>query len=140
MISIISLFLELLFIQFIPNNSYIIPLFTLVSLFYLKKDNKYYILLFLLGFLYDLFFTNIIFLHSIIFLLLGFIIKIINKKILSVILRITIYNILIFIFYKIFNNISINLIELLFIISHYYIINIIYYYTLRIIIKNNHNI
>ena len=73
MIGLLSLFIELLFDQIISYKTYIIPLFTLVSILFIKRDNKYYLYLFLLGFIYDLFFTETLFLHSIIFILLGLI-------------------------------------------------------------------
>lgn len=140
MIGIISLFIELLFSNIISKNTYILPLFTLVSLLLIKRNNKYYLYLFILGFLYDLFFTEIIFLHSIIFLLLGVFIKLFKRNIILVITTITLYQILIFIIYSLLNIININILELLYIMSHYYILNIIYYYILCIILKRNHNI
>ena len=127
MISIISLFLELLLDQFIPKQLFIFPLFTLISIFFLKKKN--YIFLIILGFIYDLFFSEIIFLHSIIFILISLIRK---RNIFIIILIITIYQILIYFIY----NLNINIKELIFIMCHYYILNIIYYYILRIIYKN----
>lgn len=135
MISIISLFLELLLVQFIPKNLFIIPLFTIVSIFFLKKKN-YYLFLFLLGFIYDLFFTEVIFLHSIIFILLGLIITLFKKNLLLVLFIITLYQVLLFVIYSLLNLINIDIKEFLYILSHYYVLNIIYYYILRIIYKN----
>lgn len=124
MISIISMFLELLLDQFIPKYLYMFPLFTLVSIFFLKKKN--YIFLFILGLLYDLFFSEIVFFHSIIFMLLGLIKK---NNIFIIIITITIYQFILFLF----NNMNIK--DFLFVSSHYYLLNIIYYYILRIIYK-----
>lgn len=135
MIGILSLFLELLFNQIISKSSYFLPLFTLVSLLFIKRNNNYYIYLFILGFTYDLFFTEVIFLHSIIFLFLGFIIKLFKRNILVLLLVITIYQVLLSISYILINNININFNEFIFIIKHYYIINIIYYLILSIIYK-----
>ena len=135
MIGIISLFLELLFNQMIPKTTFVLPLFTLVSLLFIKKDHKYYIYLFILGFIYDLFFTEIIFLHSIIFLLLGVLIKLFKRNIFLLIAIITIYQIVIYAIYSLLNIININILELLFIMSHYYILNIVYYYILSIIYR-----
>jgi len=115
MISIISMFLELLLDQFIPKYLYMFPLFTLVSIFFLKKKN--YIFLFILGLLYDLFFSEIIFFKSIIFMLLGLIKK---NNIFILIITITIYQLVLFLFS------NINIKEFLFISSHYYLLNIIY--------------
>ena len=135
MIGIISLFLELLFNQMIPKTTFVLPLFTLVSLLFIKRDHKYYIYLFILGFIYDLFFTEIIFLHSIIFLLLGVLIKLFKRNIFLLIAIITIYQIVIYAIYSLLNIININTLELLFIMSHYYILNIVYYYILSIIYR-----
>ena len=135
MIGILSLFLELLFNQIIPKSSYFLPLFTLVSLLFIKRNNKYYIYLFILGFIYDLFFTEVIFLHSIIFLFLEFIIKLFKRNLLVLLLVITSYQVLLSISYILINNININFNEFIFIIKHYYIINIIYYLILSIIYK-----
>lgn len=130
MISIFSLFLELLFDQIIPKELYIIPLFTLVSILFIKKKN--YIFLFILGFIYDLFFTEIIFLHSIIFVILGLIKK---NNLFICILAITLYQIILYIFYYLFQIQIISIKELFFITTHYYILNIIYYFILSIIYK-----
>lgn len=130
MISIFSLFLELLFDQIIPKELYITPLFTLVSILFIKKKN--YILLFILGFIYDLFFTEIIFLHSIIFVIFGLIKK---NNLFICILVITLYQIILYIFYYLFKIQIISIKELFFITSHYYILNIIYYFILSIIYK-----
>jgi len=130
MISIFSLFLELLFDQIIPKELYIIPLFTLVSILFIKKKN--YIFLFILGFIYDLFFTEIIFLHSIIFVIFGLIKK---NNLFICILVITLYQIILYIFYYLFQIQIISIKELFFITTHYYILNIIYYFILSIIYK-----
>ena len=130
MISIFSLFLELLFDQIIPKELYLIPLFTLVSILFIKKKN--YIFLFILGFIYDLFFTEIIFLHSIIFVIFGLIKK---NNLFICILVITLYQIFLYIFYYLFQIQIISIKELFFITTHYYILNIIYYFILSIIYK-----
>lgn len=130
MISIFSLFLELLFDQIIPKELYIIPLFTLVSILFIKKKN--YIFLFILGFIYDLFFTEIIFLHSIIFVIFGLIKK---NNLFICILVITLYQIILYIIYYLFQIQIISIKELFFITTHYYILNIIYYFILSIIYK-----
>ena len=133
MIGIISLFLELLLNQIIPKETYFLSLFTLVSLLFIKNGNKYYIYLFILGFIYDLFFTEIVFLHSILFLFLGYLLSLFKKRNIFILLGlITIYQIIIYIIYYRFN---ININEFIFIIKHYYLLNIIYYFILSIIFK-----
>lgn len=136
MISYISLFLELLLDQIIPKTSYFLPLFTVVSLLFLKVDKYYYVKLFILGFIYDLLFTELIFIHSIIFIILGLIIRILKRNnIIVLILIITIYQILLYLSYTLFNKININLGEFIYIIKNYYILNIICYIILRIIYR-----
>lgn len=136
MISYISLFLELLLDQIIPKTSYFLPLFTVVSLLFLKGEKYYYVKLFILGFIYDLLFTELIFIHSIIFIILGLIIRILKRNnIIVLILIITIYQILLYLSYTLFNKININLGEFIYIIKNYYILNIICYIILRIIYR-----
>ena len=129
MISYISLFLELLFDQFISKESFVFPLFTLISIFFLKRNKYFYIFLFVLGFIYDLFFTDLIFLHSILYILCGFIIKKFNNNIFLLLFIITIYQIILLFIY------GINREYIIFIGSKYYLFNILYYYLLRIIYK-----
>ena len=101
MISIISLLLDLLCNTFINRNSLFLPLFTLLSIIFIKKDDKYYLKVGLLGFIYDIIFTNFYILNSFLFLIMGFIIfnyykkykySIFSNIILSIII-IIIYNI-----------------------------------------------
>ena len=129
MISYISLFLELLFDQFISKESFVFPLFTLISIFFLKRNKYFYIFLFVLGFIYDLFFTDLIFLHSILYILCGFIIKKFNNNIFLLLFIVTIYQIILLFIY------GINREYFIFIASKYYLFNILYYYLLRIIYK-----
>ena len=61
------------------------PLLTLVALlviypFFKKDENKYLIIAFIVGFLYDLFYTNLLFTNAILFLLLAIIYKYLYKK------------------------------------------------------------
>lgn len=141
MISIISLFLELLFNQIIPKSSYFLSLFSLISLLFIKQGKKYYLYLFILGFLYDIFFTEIIFIHSIIFIFLGYIIKHLKiRNIFIVIILIFLYQIIIFLCYSLLGKINININEFIYISMHYYLLNIIYFLILSIFYKKNHNI
>ena len=130
MISLISIILEIGFYNYIKADLYILPLFTLLSIILLKKDKYYLFKCFGLGVLYDLVFTDLYIVDGIIYLLFGFIIKnikvnIINNILISV-LFIIFYQVLLFIIFNItkYQIYSIN--ELLFIIPHYFIINIIY--------------
>ena len=81
-IILISFYLEGILSNII-NISFLIPLFTLLSLiiiypylFNRKKD--YFIICFIIGLLYDIGYTDTIFLNAFIFLLIGYIIHLIN--------------------------------------------------------------
>ena len=128
MICIISLFLELFFNRFISSNSYFIPLFTLVSLIYLKKDDKYLLKVSTLGFIYDLIFTNYYFLHTFIFFIIGLVIRnrFIKNDIILTILIIIIYNVFLFTIYNLSKENILSLYDFIFVIKHFFFINILY--------------
>lgn len=143
MINIISIILDLINYSFINKNSLFISLFSVESLIFIK--NKKYLKAFILGIIFDLLFTNYYLLNGFIFLFLEYIIikyykyfkyNLINNIILSIIL-ILIYNIILFI---VLNVTKLNLnsfIEFLFIIKHFFIINIIYVLILSFIFKRS---
>ena len=143
MINIISIILDLINYSFININSLFISLFSIESLIFIK--NKKYLKAFILGIIFDLLFTNYYLLNGFIFLFLEYIIikyykyfkyNLINNIILSIIL-ILIYNIILFI---VLNVTKLNLnsfIEFLFIIKHFFIINIIYVLILSFIFKRS---
>ena len=77
-IIVISLLFDGLLTNYLPylvnDLSYFTPLFTVVSIFiiypfYRKNNKKYFITVFLLGFIYDLFYTNLLFYNAVIFLI-----------------------------------------------------------------------
>lgn len=110
----------------------IYPLFTILSIIFMKSKNKYFITL-IIGFLYDITFTNTLFLNAIIF----YLILIFNNNYfknhkfnLLNILKISIsyiifYRITIFLILSIYQVIDFNIYRLLFIIM-FSLINIIY--------------
>ena len=134
MISIISLVLDILINRFINQDSLFIPLFTLVSILFIKNNKYYYIKLFFIGFLYDLLFTNYYVLNAFIYLIIGFInnmlLRIIDKNIIGyifiTIIDIFIYQLFLFLIFKIFRVNSYDLYDFIFIIKHYFLINILY--------------
>ena len=76
LIIIISLILDGILSNFLPviNLSYFTPLLTLTSIFivypfYTKDEYKYYITSFIVGIIYDLLYTNLLFFNGIIFVL-----------------------------------------------------------------------
>lgn len=137
MISIISIILDIIIYKYIKISSYLLPLFTIISIIFLKEKN-YYLKLFLLGFIYDILFTDIFPLHIIIFLILGLITKkfkysLKNNLILCTIL-IVIYQLIISLINK-----NTNIYEFIYISKHFLIINYIYIFIItkiKNIIKN----
>ncbi len=123
---------------YILSSSIFYPLFTLVSIivtyqYFNKKSNNYLIVCFILGLLYDVVYTNTFLLNGLIFVLLGYLIKIINKKIHINSLTIIFETIIIILGYRTLNFIILNLsnynIELIVLFKSFYesiILNIIY--------------
>lgn len=146
MISIISIILDLNNYKYINRNSLFLSLFTILSIIFIKRDNKYYIKLFLLGLLYDFIFTNYYLLHGFIFILFGLFIsyyyKSINRSIINnIILGILIIFLYQFILFVILNITRINIMnlnKLLFITKHFIIINVIYIILISIFKKDRY--
>lgn len=151
-IMIISLILDGVITNYLPfmvdNLSLFTPLFTLVSIFiiypfYRKKEKQYYITIFILGLLYDLLYTNLLFFNAVIFVFLGFIIRIIVKNFEVDYIKIIIYIVILITLYEsltagvllVFNIVPITAGKLLYKISHSLLLNIIYAEILFIIIK-----
>lgn len=151
-IMIISLLLDGLLTNYLPylvnDLSYFTPLFTLISIFivyplYRKKEKEYFISIFILGFVYDLLFTNLLFFNAVLFAFIGFIIKYIIKNFELGYIKIIIYVLLIVIFYEsltalflgVFNIVPITIDRLIYKITHSLLLNIIYSELLFIIIK-----
>lgn len=67
---LISFLLEAIFSNFVSINGYFVPLFTLTALIVIypfSKKDKYYKYAFITGLMYDLFYTDTIVFHAIIF-------------------------------------------------------------------------
>lgn len=128
------------YLPFLPNNlSLFTPLLTITSLvliypFYRKQENNYYITLFITGIIYDLFYTNLLFSHAVIFLILGVIIKWIYKNYEITPIRIIIYISIIIICYEflegfilyIFQIVPVSIEKILYKIKHSLIINLVW--------------
>ena len=142
-IVIISFFLDGILSNFLPfmlgDISLFTPYFTLISLivvypFFKKRKKDYYILIGVIGFLYDLFYTNLLFTHTIFFLLIGYIVNLIYTKMELNLLTNIFLIIFVIIFYQmifalclfIFNVVPITIESILYLISHSLILNIIY--------------
>ncbi|MFV0250114.1 MAG: rod shape-determining protein MreD [Bacilli bacterium] len=103
---IISFILEMLISNYIPiYTKLFFPLFTLISLIPLhtniKNKKKYLITSFILGFFYDVTYTNTIILNAIVFTLISYIIINLNFKIFNKIISLCITTLLVIIIYQI---------------------------------------
>lgn len=132
---------------FYKNTSLFLSLFALVTIFSIyplyKNNKKYYITSFIYGLIYDIVFTNTIFLNAIIFLFLSFIISKIHKNFNMNVFNTIMLNIGLIVLYRTINyliiivvdNLSFNYVLLLKSIYSSLIINIIYVLILNFIIK-----
>lgn len=133
---------------FYKNSSLFLGLFSLVTIFSIyplfnNNNKKYLITSFIYGLIYDIVFTNTLFLNALIFLLLAFIISKIYRNFSMNFLNVSVINICLIIIYRIINYLAIILINgfnfnyLLLLKSIYssLIINIIYVLILNFIIK-----
>ena len=151
-IVIISFFLDGILSNFLPfmmgDLSLFTPYFTLISLviiypFFKEKDREYYILIGVTGFLYDLFYTNLLFTHTLFFLLIGLVVSYIYKKmelnlltnLFLIIFTIIFYQVVFSLCLFIFNVVPITIENTLYLISHSLILNIIYGEILYLICK-----
>ena len=151
-IIIISFILDGVLTNFLPygveNISLFTPLLTIVALvviynFFYHEEKKYYILSFIVGILYDLFYTNLLFLDGLLFLLIAFVITKIYKLVgfnymwiaLDILISIIIYECSFALVIVIFNLIPMTIYRLLYKIGHSIILNIIYGEILYFIIK-----
>lgn len=89
-ILIISFFLDGILSNYLPfmvnDLSYFTPFLTLVAIgiiypFFQKQEKKYFITILITGFLYDLFYTNLLFTNMIFFGIMGLLISFVYKKI-----------------------------------------------------------
>lgn len=137
-ILIISFLLESLVTKLFLSNSILTPLFTLTSLVvifpYFKYEKDYFKLCLILGFLYDIAYTNTLFVHCILFFIIGYITKILNYYIsnnyinnsLMLIINIIIYRFLYYVIFTLSNNYTFSLNNLFKGIYSSLLINIIY--------------
>lgn len=136
---IIGLLLDGLLSTYISTTTYFIPLLTVTTIYLIypkfkHATKKYFVILFITGVTYDLMYTNLLFFHSIIFIILGNIIKYIDnnlyqnkfEKLLYLILIIIIYELLIGLTFGIFKVSTITFQKLVYKISHSLITNLIY--------------
>ena len=151
-IIIITILLDGLLTNILPytvnNLSIFTPMFTIllpiiIYPFYIKEEKKYLITLIIIGIIYDLFYTNLLFYDAIVLFIFGLIMIKLYKNIGYNYIKVLIYTLLGIILYElfnylviiIFNLVSINLLEVIYKITHSIILNLIYVSILYIIIK-----
>ena len=151
-IIIVSLLLDGILSNFLPylytNLSIFTPLFTLVSIFMIypffkKKEKTYFILIFIVGIIYDLFYTNLLFFNGVLFITIGLLIKYIYKTyeitplrlILYIIILITSYEFLTSLVLLIYNVVEVTFYKVFYKIINSLLLNIIYGELIYLIIK-----
>lgn len=137
------------YLPYLPNNlSFFTPMLTLVSIiiiyqFYRKDEKKYYINIFILGFIYDLFYTNLLFFNAVLFTIIAIINKKIQKTTSLNFFNILIETIVIIIIYELltgfilftYNIVPVTIIKVLYKIIHSILLNVIYIEVLYFILK-----
>ena len=151
-IIIISFLLDGLLTNYLPylvgDLSWFTPLLTVVSLFiiypfYRKEEKKYFIIVFVLGILYDLFYTNLLFFNAVMFSLVGILSRWIHKNYEMGFIKLIIYAIIIICFYEIstasilwiYHIVPMSISRIFYKISHTLLLNIIYLEIIYILIK-----
>ena len=140
---VFNFFLELIF-----NRLFNSSLFFLVSLMALypkiiNEQKKYFLILFISGFIYDISITNIISINAILFLFIGFVniiyTKNINDKLINNLIflnaMLILYRILLYLFFIIVEISSFNICNFFSNLPQVLIINSIYYIILFMILK-----
>ena len=142
-ILIISFILDGILTNFLPylvnDLSLFTPLLTVVSIFiiypfYKKKEKKYFIILIILGLIYDLSYTNLLFFNAILFLGIGYLSKYIYTNYEVTCLRLIIYVVILITIYEsataliifLFQLTPVTIYKVFYKISHSLLLNIIY--------------
>ena len=126
---------------FTPMLTILIPI--IIYPFYIKEEKKFLITLVITGIIYDIFYTNLLFYDAIVFFLFGLMIIKLYKVIGYNYIKVLLYSLLCIILYELFNSIvilifnlvPINLMKVLYKISHSILLNLIYVLILYIIVK-----
>jgi len=151
-IILVSLLLDGILTNFLPylytNLSIFTPLLTLVSIFMIypffrKKEKTYFIIIFIVGIIYDLFYTNLLFFNGVLFVIIGLLIKYIYKTyeitpvrlILYIAIIISSYELLTGIILLIYNVVPVTFYKIFYKIVNSLLLNIIYGELIYLIIK-----
>lgn len=139
----ISFILDGVLTNFLPygvgNLSLFTPLTTIVALviiyiFFYHEEKKYLLISFITGIIYDLFYTNLLFLDGLLFLLIGVIVIQLYKLIgfnyirilFHILISIIVYEIVFSIIIVIFNLVPMSIDRLIYKILHSLLLNLIY--------------
>ena len=140
-IIVISIILDGVLTNFLPyiDLSIFTPLLTLVSIFMIypffkKKEIKYLIIVFIIGIIYDLLYTNLLFFNAVLFLEIGLITIYIYKNYEITALRLILYIAIIISLYEfstgiillIFNVVPVTFYKIIYKIINSLLLNIIY--------------
>lgn len=153
LIFIISILLDGILTNYLPflvnDLSYLTPLLTVVSIFIIyplnrKKELKFFILIFIVGIIYDLLYTNLLFLNGLLFILIALVSKLIYKNFEISYIKLILYIIIIIILYEsvyagilfIYQVVPITFYKLVYKITHTLLLNIVYVEILYFIIKH----
>lgn len=151
LIIISSFILDIILSNFLPFMKGDLSIFTslfvpitiyLIYPFYKNQELKYYIESFIIGIIYDLIFTNLLFFDGVIFLIISLVsVKIYKnfivdkyKNIMYVFLIIILYEFLVASIFLIFNLVPISFYDFIYKISHTLLINVVYGFLLYEII------
>lgn len=151
-IMLLSLILDGLLTNYLPylvnDLSLFTPLLTVVCIFiifpfYRKKEKNYFITIFILGLIYDLLYTNLLFFNAILFLGIAFLSRYIYKNFEVTYIRIIIYTIVIISSYEVltaliilvFNLVPVTFNRVFYKIIHSLLLNIIYVEIVSLIIN-----
>ncbi|MBR5370427.1 MAG: rod shape-determining protein MreD [Bacilli bacterium] len=151
-IIIISILLDGIISNYLPylytNLSIFTPLLTLVSIFMIypffkKKERNYFIIIFIVGIIYDLLYTNLLFFNGVLFVVIGLLIKYIYKTYEITPLRLILYIIILVISYEsltgiillIYNVVEVTFYKVFYKIINSLLLNIIYSELIYLVIR-----
>lgn len=146
---IFSFFVEGILSLILTKESFLLPLFSIMSIFvsypYIKNKKKFIIYSLLIGVLYDITFSQTLFLHTIVFLFISLLISIFNKYIstnffntlIQIIIIIIIFRSFIYIGFILSTNEVFSIKKLFESIYKSFIFNILYVYMVSYLLKRH---
>lgn len=124
-IVLFSTILDYYISSFLNENTLFLPLLTLITLYLIDANNT---IIFIIGLIYDILYTNVLFFDALIYLFSIFLVRKINfkSKIISSLILIINYRVICYLVLLFFNNIKFDLYWLIKNIYSSLIVNIIY--------------